>query len=81
MAHALHGGAVRIVVAVVALVIAVAACNRVVELFPSLDASARILDAADIPDAHQFPDAFVGSDGGGLENPDAGIVFDASLPD
>ncbi|HEX7699292.1 MAG TPA: hypothetical protein VF403_01135 [Kofleriaceae bacterium] len=71
----------RIVITVVVLVILVAACNRVVELFPSLDASARILDAHDDTlDAHHFPDAFVGSDGG-LENPDAGIVFDASSPD
>jgi len=71
---------VRIVIIVVALVILVAACNRVVELFPGSDASARILDANDALDAHEFPDAFVGSDGG-LENPDAAIVFDASVAD
>jgi hypothetical protein len=74
---------VRIVVTVVVLVILVAACNRVVELFPGSDASARILDGQDgqdTPDAHHFHDAFVGSDGG-LEAPDAGIVFDASVPD
>jgi hypothetical protein len=72
----------RIVITVVVLVILVAACNRVVELFPSLDASARILDAHghDAPDAHHVPDAFVGLDGG-IENPDAGIVLDALLPD
>ena len=70
----------RIVVTVVVLVILVAACNRVVELFPSSDASARIDDGHDLPDTHHFDDAFVGSDGG-LEAPDAGIVFDASVPD
>jgi hypothetical protein len=72
---------VRIVVAVLALVIVVAACNRVVELFPSSDASNQIPDAHDTPDAYRFPDASIGSDGGGLENPDAAIVFDASVLD
>jgi len=74
---------VRIVITVVVLAILVAACNRVVELFPSSDASARILDADGILDSHHFADASVGSasDGGGLENPDAAIVFDASVPD
>jgi hypothetical protein len=74
---------VRIVITVVVLVILVAACNRVVELFPSSDASARILDADGTLDSHHFPDASVGSDsdGGGLDNPDAAIVFDASISD
>jgi len=73
---------VRIVITVVVLVILVAACNRVVELFPSSDASARILDGHEALDAHDPPpDAFVGMDGGGLENPDAAIVFDASVAD
>ena len=66
----------RLAIVVVALALAIAACDRVVELFPSPDGG--IDDAAFVPDGGPG-DAHLGNDGndGSLVLPDANVSPDA----